>query len=136
MARYVPTEMRQSVANRAVNRCEYCLIGQVSILRHHVEHIVPLRHGGRTSIENLALSCPACNENKGMCVGSFDFDSDGAMTRFFNPRIDNWSEHFRIENADIVPLTGEARVTLKILRINDEDRVEERNELLMLGLYG
>lgn len=135
MTRYVPTDMRQAVAKRARNLCEYCLIPEVSILRHHVEHIVPLRHGGITLVENLALSCPACNEQKGSCVSSFDYEADGALTRFFNPRIGIWLEHFRIENAEIKPLTAEARVTIKILRINDEDRVQERNELIRAGLY-
>ena len=31
-----------------------------------VEHIVPRSHGGTDQIENLALACPGCNQEKGM----------------------------------------------------------------------
>jgi len=33
-------------------------------------------------------------------------------------------------------LTPEARVTVKIMQLNDEQRVEERKRLMALGLYG
>ncbi len=36
----------------------------------------------------------------------------------------------------IRPLTPEGRVTVKILRLNDEDRMLERMRLLAIGLYG
>jgi hypothetical protein len=35
------------------------------MLAFHVEHIIPQQHGGITSEENLALSCPHCNMHKG-----------------------------------------------------------------------
>jgi len=93
-------------------------------------------HGGQTSEENLALACPFCNEQKGTDVGSFDFETDGKLTRFFNPRIDVWTEHFQFsESGKIKPLTAEARVTIKILRINDAERIEERRELMEAGIY-
>jgi hypothetical protein len=41
-----------------------------------------------------------------------------------------------MEGALIRPLTAEARVTVKILRLNDEVRVMERQKLLDAGLYG
>jgi len=46
-----------------------------------------------------------------------------------------WQEHFQLDGAIIQPLTPEARVTVKILQLNNEQRVEERERLIALGLY-
>ena len=53
----------------------------------------------------------------------------------FNPRSQMWQEHFQLDGAIIQPLTPEARVTVKILQLNNEQRVEERERLIALGLY-
>ena len=66
-----------------------------------------------------------CNRHKGPNIGSIDPET-GALVRFFNPRSDRWSEHFRVAGALIEALTAEGRVTIKILRLNDRERVEER----------
>ena len=136
MARYVSEKMRRAVAERAGYICEYCRLPQTNpLLKHHVEHISSVKHGGETSLENLALACPACNRNKGSDVSAFDPESAN-YTAFFNPRQDDWAEHFRIlETGKIKPLTAEARVTVKILRINDEARIEERRELMEAKIY-
>lgn len=137
MSRYVPEKLREIVIQRAKNRCEYCLLPQfVKPAKFHIEHILPLKHGGKTDFENLALSCIACNLYKGSDVGSFDFETDGGLTGFFNPRKDVWSKHFLLNtDAEIIALTAEARVTVKILQFNDLDRIEERFILIEAGLY-
>ena len=89
--------------------------------------------GGETDKDNLALSCMRCNRFKGPNVGSFDPES-GNLVPLFNPRKQIWTDHFKIENAFIIPLTAEARVTVKILRLNDEDRVAERKCMVEAGL--
>ena len=68
-------------------------------------------------------------------MGSLD-PQTGLLAPFFNPRTQNWADHFQMEGALIRPLTAEARVTVKILRLNDEVRVMERQKLLDVGLYG
>jgi len=136
MSRYVSIGLRQLVADRAAWRCEYCLIPQAAIAKHHIEHILPIKHGGQTTEENLAWACPFCNEQKGSDIGSFDFETDGEFAKFFNPRTQIWTEHFRLlESGEIKSLTAEARVTIKILQINKDDRIEERKELLEAGFY-
>jgi hypothetical protein len=40
-----------------------------------------------------------------------------------------------LDEATIRPLTPEARVTVRILRLNDAGRVAERKRLLEVGLY-
>lgn len=128
-------ELRLLVTQRAGWRCEYCLLPEaVSLHRHEPDHIIPRQHGGRSVADNLALACLRCNRHKGPNVGSFD-PLTGELTAFFNPRQQRWDEHFRLEMAEIVPLTPEARVTVRILRLNDADRVVERQALQNAGLY-
>lgn len=127
-------ELRQQVIDRADNRCEYCLLPQTAAFhRHEPDHIVPRQHGGETDESNLALACMRCNRYKGPNVGSID-PLTGKLVSFFNPRIHDWNDHFELEGAIIRPLTPEGRVTVKILRLNDEQRVIERMRLLESGL--
>jgi HNH endonuclease len=101
-----------------------------------IEHILAIQHGGRTVAENLALSCFRCNRYKGTNVGSFDSETDGAFAGFFNPRTQIRTEHFHIgDDGEIIPLTPEARVTVRIFKFNDAERIEERRELIEAGLY-
>jgi len=67
-------------------------------------------------------------------VGSFD-PLTGLLTPFFNPRVHQWLEHFECWDAEILPITPEARVTVKILRFNDENRISERKQLLERNLF-
>ncbi len=62
--RVMPAQ-RRAVRARAGGRCEYChtLDGFVPD-SFAVEHILPRAKGGRTRLQNLALSCPACNGHK------------------------------------------------------------------------
>jgi 5-methylcytosine-specific restriction endonuclease McrA len=54
--------LEREVRRRAGNRCEYCLLPQAaSALRHVVDHLIARKHGGRTTLDNLALCCGRCN---------------------------------------------------------------------------
>jgi hypothetical protein len=132
----ISSDLRLLVAVRAQNRCEYCLLPQaVSLHKHEPDHIVPRQHGGKTDKDNLALACLACNRYKGPNLGSLD-PLTGHLVRLYNPRTQNWADHFEMDGAVIHPLTAEARVTVRILRLNDEERALERQKLLQAGLYG
>jgi hypothetical protein len=48
--------------------------------------------------------------------------------RLFNPRIDIWNEHFEIENGFIYAKTNIAQATVKVLKMNEIDRIIERSE--------
>ncbi|MBI3469268.1 MAG: HNH endonuclease [Planctomycetes bacterium] len=56
-------KLRRRVAERADNRCEYCLVRQqLSASVHQIDHVIADKHGGPTTFENLALSCTPWNE--------------------------------------------------------------------------
>jgi len=129
------TELRFLVASRADNRCEYCLLPQsMTLHKHEPDHIVPRQHGGETEEHNLALACLRCNRYKGPNIGSLD-PVTGRLVPFYNPRTQLWTDHFELKEGLLRPLTAEARVTVRILRLNDEDRVLERQMLLDAKRY-
>lgn len=131
----VSGSLRRLVYERAAGRCEYCLLSQTTALhKHEPDHVIPRQHGGQTSGDNLALACFRCNRNKGPNIGSLDPET-GQLVGFFNPRAHNWNEHFSLVDGVILPITAEARVTVAILRLNDNDRVVERQVLSTVGLY-
>ena len=132
---YIPEALRRMVTERAGYCCEYCLIHQYdSLYTHEVDHIIPEKHRGETSANNLCLSCLECNRNKGSDFGSFDPETD-QITLLFNPRQQVWRDHFRLEGARIVPLSAEGRVTVFVLDLNDEIRVRARRALIESGRY-
>jgi hypothetical protein len=95
MSQYISVEMQNQIAKRAGFRCEYCLLHErYSFLSFHIEHIISVKHGGKTVLSNLAYSCPLCNLYKGTDIAIFTSETSG-LVRFFNPRIDLWTEHFR-----------------------------------------
>jgi len=131
----VSGSLRRLVIERANERCEYCLLPQsASLHKHEPDHIIPRQHGGSTSFENLALACFRCNRHKGPNLGSLDPDT-GELVGLYNPRRHRWTDHFRIEDGVIQPLTPEARVTVIVLRLNSDERVAERRRLIAAGLY-
>ena len=132
---YIPADLRWAVFERAGGQCEYCLYPEAyTFLSFEIEHIVAEKHGGAATLYNLALACPYCNRHKGTDLGSLDPET-GQLTPFFNPRTQNWTDHFRLEGATIVPLTPEGRVTVVILRLNHPDRIQERQRLIRAGEY-
>ncbi len=98
----ISSELRQFIASRAKYRCEYCCLPQMFALhKHEPDHILPRQHGGETEDGNLALACFRCNRFKCPNIGSFD-PFDGKLVPFFNPRTQNWFEHFSDERAPCV----------------------------------
>jgi hypothetical protein len=132
---YISASLRRLVIERAVNGCEYCLIHQDdNFFPFEVDHVIAEKHGGETVPENLCLSCPDCNAHKGSDIGSIDRET-GNLTFLFNPRSQIWAEHFRLNGAEIEPLTPEGRVTVGLLQLNHPDRLAERSAMLLLNRY-
>ncbi len=136
MSLYIPETLRQIVIERAQHRCEYCKIFDIySFLSFHIEHIISLKHGGLSEKDNLAYSCPICNLNKGSDIATF-LESITTPIRFYNPRIDTWSEHFKIEDTGlIIAQTDIGKATIKILDFNHPDAIIERQILLSSNMF-
>lgn len=129
-------ERRQVVRDTAGQRCEYCrLFEDERYANFQIDHIILLKHGGKDTIENLCLACLKCNGFKGPNVAALDPET-GDATKLFNPRRQQWADHFRInQNATLAGLTPEGRATIIVLRINEERRVENRQLFMVLGEY-
>ncbi len=130
---YISVELRRVVRERASNCCEYCLRSQDDRrLPYHIEHILPEQHGGATTLDNLALSCPDCNAYKGPNIGSYD---NNQFAPFYNPRTQSWRDHFTLNGESIQPLTPEGRVTVRLLQLNQAEYLLERKSLILLNRY-
>lgn len=135
MSRYIPDNLRLTVARNAHFRCEYCCIHQDDqFFTFQVDHIISLKHGGKTELINLAYTCSVCNQNKGSDLGTFLFNSK-RLIRLFNPRKDSWANHFSVGYGEIIPKTLIGAATIKVLDLNQVDRIILRQALTDEGLY-
>lgn len=135
MSRYISDSLRDLVARRANYACEYCCLpADKSFFAFHIDHIVSLKHGGKTEADNLAYACSICNVNKGADVATFLKDPR-VPVRFYNPRLDTWSDHFTLDKTGLLnALTDIGVGTIKILDLNHPDSIIERRELIRLSL--
>lgn len=132
---YIPAELRRLVVSRAEGICEYCLIAEAdTFFGCAADHIISEKHGGATDAANLAYACVTCNQAKGSDLGSIDWATD-ALVRFFHPRRDKWSEHFRLRGDELQPLTPIGIVTARILGFNSFERRLERRALIDAGCF-
>ena len=131
---YIPVSLRRLIIERASNQCEYCHIsGEAVFAPHQVDHIIAQKHGVQTADHNLALSCTLCNKHKGSDLTSID-PQTGKVVLLFNPRQDEWSDHFSLIGGRIIGLTMTGRATAPLLQFNRPDRMDERNILPASGL--
>lgn len=136
MSQYIPETLRKLVAKRAGHRCEYCRISALdSYFIFHIDHIVSIKHGGKSIAENLAYACQICNLNKGTDIYTF-LENPAVPIRFYNPRIDVWIEHFDTDISGLVlPKTPIGGATLKIFDLNHPESIIERREMLRFGVF-
>jgi hypothetical protein len=129
-------ELRQLVWDRAAATCEYCRVPQsFDPLPFGIDHIRPQFHHGPSTPENLCLACFQCNTFKAVNVAGYD-PLTGQLTELFQPRRDDWHEHFGIEDGRIVGKSAVGRTTVDVLRINLPERVEHRRLLASLAIWG
>jgi len=135
MSAYIPKKLRKLVAGRAKGHCEYCLLHESdSYSTFQVDHIISLRHGGKTNPINLAYACLFCNRYKGSDVGTVLLPKHD-FVRLYNPRSDNWKEHFDWQGLEMVPLSNIGEATIKILDLNSLERIMERQILQEAGRF-
>lgn len=126
-----------AVAERAQYRCEYCHAPEeVFNFPFEVEHILPIARGGSDDLDNLALSCRACNAYKSTFEVGHDRETE-TQTPLFNPRREVWEEHFHVdtETAEIVGLTATGRATILRLRRNLPRQLAARLRWMQFALF-
>lgn len=127
--------LRREARERAKGCCEYCLLPEEqAFFSHEADHIIARKHGGQSTAENLALACFDCNRFKGSDIASID-PTTGELTPLFNPRTQEWTEHFSIDGGLINPRTASGRATELVLKLNLQSRVEVREILAKIGRY-
>jgi hypothetical protein len=128
-------DLRRRVAERAGHCCEYCLLHQdFAASTHQIDHVIAQKHGGHTTLNNLALSCTVCNRRKGSDISSVDPETANLVS-LFNPRTQQWSDHFNLDGVHIVGLTDIGRTTVEFLQLNAFERQAERDALMRAGRY-
>ena len=133
----VPDSIRKRVRQQAKFRCGYCRVEEQRVYAPmEVEHIQPIAIGGADDEENLWLACPWCNTYKGTKTHSFDPLSEQHVS-LFNPRQQNWSEHFERDEdrATILGLTPCGRATVIAFRFNESHVLELRRGFVRVGWY-
>ena len=118
---------RRLVRERAADRCEYCQRQQSDslLMPLQIEHVLPQKHGGGDDIDNLALACAECNLHKGSDLTGIDPKSN-ETTRLYNPRLDDWNEHFSWQGLKVVGSTAVGRTTVRVLQMNSPARIRVR----------
>jgi hypothetical protein len=123
------------VWQRAYGRFEYCRMPQTADdAPFEIDHVISRKHQGADMAGNLCLSCFYCNSFKGSDISSLDRPSR-KLTPLFNPRRHKWATHFRWQGPYLIGRTPIGRVTVALLHINDDVRVELREELMAEGLF-
>jgi hypothetical protein len=125
----------QIVRERARGLCEYCHAPQALYPeRFQIDHVVARQHGGPTSPENLALCCIECNRRKGPNLAGID-PVISTRSDLFDPRRDDWNEHFLGHGVTLVGRTEKGRATVTVLDINRPPRVLVRETLMLEGVF-
>ena len=135
MSTYISRATRKLVMERAGHRCEYCrVLEYLSSFGYHIDHIIGVQHGGLNSLNNFAYVCSSCNWKKGPNISSI-LHLEGPLIPLFNPRILDWFEHFEVQKGVLKAKSSIAEVTINLLELNNENKIEERLEMMIAGFY-
>ena len=129
--RTVPRRLKQAVAERARNQCEYCRSREDhAVDPFSAEHIYPKSRGGAADLDNLALSCQTCNNHKYNKLESIDPET-GVPALLFHPRQQQWRDHFAWseDTTRIIGQTPTGRATVHTLDMNRESLLNLRRML-------
>lgn len=131
----IPSYLRQQVIDRASDRCEYCRLSQVGQeATFHIDHVIPVVAGGKTTLDNLALACVSCSLRKAARQTVQDPESNQSVP-IFNPRQQFWREHFEWNGVVIIGLTATGRGTINALNLNRAIILAIRAEEELLGRH-
>ncbi len=132
---YIPSILRKSVIKRAENYCEYCHLSQKGQeATFHIDHVIPVVSRGGTILENLALACVSCSLRKGSKQTAVDSETMQEVL-LFNPRTDNWKDHFQWSGIILIGMTTIGRATVETLDLNRRIILAIREEEILLGRH-
>jgi hypothetical protein len=132
---YIPSILRKSIIKRAENCCEYCHLSQKGQeATFHIDHVIPFVSEGETTFENLALACVSCSLRKGAKRIVVDSETMKEV-RLFNPRTDNWKDHFQWSGIILIGTTPIGRATIETLDLNRRLILAIREEEILLGRH-
>jgi hypothetical protein len=127
----VGARTRRAVEERARDCCEYCR-SQSRFATHafSLEHILPQSRGGKTTLDNLALSCQGCNNHKYTSTEGRDPVTKEPAS-LFHPRRQRWRDHFTWspDYVYIIGITPTGRATVELLQLNRERLLNMRRVL-------
>lgn len=96
---------------------------------------MPRSKGGATTLDNLALACVSCSLHKAARHRARD-PRTGKMVLVFNPRVNRWTEHFTFsKHWRMVGRTAVGRATIEALKVNRDNLIAIRRELVLMGRY-
>lgn len=116
---------RQVLIDEFDNKCAYCGCKLGLTSRAEIDQFYPQSKYPEKAfqLDNLLLTCNVCNINK---RDIFPLDEAGNPI-LLNPRVDNFSEHIKIESDGIaLPLTERGKETIDILKLNRQELIEDR----------
>lgn len=133
----VSQNLRRKVEERANGICEYCRSNSSEFFPDillECDHIIPTSKGGKNTLENLAFCCRRCNLSKFNETEGAD-PLSGNTVRLFNPRIEDWNEHFAWSEdySMVIGLTKIGRATIEVIDLNRATLIEQRLLLYSRG---
>ncbi len=132
---YLSSALKKQVVERAENRCEYCGLSQAGQeATFHVDHILPVKHEGQTTFDNLALACVSCSLHKAAKQNAVD-PNTGEEASLFNPRKSAWKHHFQWDGVQLQARDATGRATIEALKINRPLALAIRQEEKILGRH-
>lgn len=135
--RKIPESIQEQVRQRANYLCEYCHASeQWQYVKFTVDHIIPLSQKGTDTLDNLALACFHCNRRKSNKTTAISLKS-GQEVDLFNPRRDQWNEHFiwSEDRVYIIGVTEKGIATIAALNLNRERVINIRLADLAIGRH-
>jgi hypothetical protein len=126
------------VAARANRACEYCDAPEViSNFAFEVDHTTPISKAGSDDFDDLALSCRIFNLRKSDHTDAID-PLTQTVVPLFNPRRQNWSEHFEKLPRSPYEIIGKppiGRATVLRLNLNSSLQLCAREFWVALGIF-
>ena len=131
----ISKKLKIKVRQKAKNSCGYCLLPQsLNPNLLEVEHLLATANGGTDDEENLWLACRLCNGYKGVQMESVDLKTRKRVL-LFNPRLQNWDEHFEWDFEKIAGKTPCGRATVIALKLNNEIILPVRKKWIVAGWF-